>query len=246
MLTRITASLVACLLGMLSLSAQNAPTPEPVVRLDLMPISLSGKLELFYQVNGKVNKLEAFETGIGTPIFYKGPKTLRLYNSEADARPRAEGEAPVLPVATVSLPAGVRRTLLLPVKKPDSQIEVRALGVDDKSLTAGDYRIFNLSQVELIGLVGKAKLRLKPGQSQDISDSALRSQDEDLGVQIAYFKGDKQKLIYSGMWGHSAQARSYIFMIGSGNPNSPISVRKFHDLPSVSSIGYEPEQAKNP
>ena len=217
-----------------------------MVRLDLMPVSLSGKTELFYATGSKVNKLEAYETGIGSPIFYKGSKTLRFYASEADARPRGPGEAQPTPLATVNLPGGVRRTLLLAVKKPDNQIEIRALGVDDKALSAGDYRIYNLSPVELIGLVGKKKLHIRPGQSQDITDSALRTQEEDLGVQIAYLKGNKQKLTYSGMWGHSAQARSYIFMIGTGNANSPISVRKFHDLPAVASIGYEPEQAKNP
>lgn len=238
--------IIACSFATLPLSAQNPSSTEPMVRLDLMPVSLSGKTQLYYVVGGKVNKLEAYETGIGSPIFYKGPKTLRFYASEADARPRGPGEAQPAPAATVILPAGVRRTLLLPVKKPDNQLEVRALGVDDKSLSAGDYRIYNLSPVELIGMVGKKKLHIRPGQSQDISDSALRSQDEDLGVQIAYLKENKQKLIYSGMWSHSTQARNYIFMIGSGNANSPISVRKFHDLPAVASIGYEPEQAKNP
>jgi hypothetical protein len=230
----------------LPLQVQAAAASEPMVRVDLMPISLSGKLEVYYSANGKVCKLEAFETGIGSPVFYKGTQTLRLFATEADARPRLESEPQSTPLATVLLPAGVRRVLLLPVPKPDAKLEVRALGVDDKSLMAGDYRIYNLSQLELIGLIGKKPLRLKPGQSQDISDSSMREKDDDFGVQIAYMKEHQQKMIYSAMWGHSIQARNFIFMIGTGKPNSPVSVRKFHDIPNVPSIGYEPEQAGRP
>jgi hypothetical protein len=219
---------------------------EPVVRIDLMPISLSGRLVAYYWSGSKIQKLETFETGIGSPLFYKGAKTLRLFATEDDARPRAEGEPQPKPLAIVSLPEKVRRALLLPIATPENKLEIRAMGIDDNSLKAGDYRIFNLSKFDLIGLIGTKPLRLSPGQTHDISDSRLREKDEDLGVQIAYAKDGKQKLFYSGMWGHSIQARNYIFMIGSGNQNTPISVRKFHDVPSVPSIGYEPAQAANP
>ncbi len=219
---------------------------EPVVRIDLMPISLSGKLVAYYSSGSKIQKLEAFETGIGTPLFYKGAKTLRLFATEDDARPRAEGEPQPKPLAIVSLPEKVRRALLLPIATPENKLEIRAMGIDDNSLKAGDYRIFNLSKFDLVGLIGTKPLRLSSGQTLDITDSTLREKDEDLGVQIAYARDGKQKLFYSGMWGHSVQARNYIFMIGTGNPNSPVSVRKFHDIPSVPSIGYEPAQAANP
>jgi hypothetical protein len=224
----------------------HAVAQEPVVRIDLMPISLSGRFVAYYSSGSKIQKLEAFETGIGTPLFYKGVKSLRLFATENDARPRAEGEPQPTPIAVVSLPERVRRVLLLPIAKPDNKLEIRAMGIDDSSLKAGDYRIFNYSTSDLVGLLGNKPLRLSSGQTLDISDSSLREKDDDLGVQIAYVKDGKQKLFYSGMWGHSIQARNYIFMIGTGNPNSPVSVRKFHDLPSVPSIGYEPAQAANP
>ena len=233
-------------LGTLSIPTVQAVGQEPTVRVDLMPISLNGRLVAYYSAGSKIQKLEAFETGIGSPLFYKGIKTLRLYATEEDARPRAVGEPQPAPIAVISLPEKVRRVLLLPIAKPDNKLEIRAMGIDDNSLKAGDYRIFNFSKFDLIGLIGTKPLRLSPGQTYDISDSSLREKDEDLGVRIAYMKDDKQKLFYSGMWGHSAQARSYIFMIGTGNPNSPVSVRKFHDLPAVASIGYEAEKPETP
>jgi hypothetical protein len=233
-------------LGTLALLTLQAIGQEPSVRVDLMPISLRGKLVAYYPSGNEIKKLEAFETGIGSPTFYKGSKTLRLFATEEDARPRAEGEPQPTPIATVSLPSNVRRVLLLPIAKPDNKLEIRAMGIDDNSLKAGDYRMFNLSTFDIAALIGTKPLRLKPGQTLDVSDSSLRTKDENLGVQIAYLKDDKQKLFYSGMWGHSVDARNYIFMINSGNPNSPISVRKFHDLPSVPSIGYEPAQNASP
>jgi hypothetical protein len=230
----------------MQLPTRAAPEPEPVIRIDLMPISLSGNFVAYYSTNGKVSKLEAFETGMGTPVFYKGPRTLLLYAKEEDAKPREEGQPPVIPLAIVALPVSAERVLLLPVPKPDKKVEVRALGVDAKSITAGDYRFYNLSTVNLLGMIGKKQLSLKPGQMQDISDSSVREKEDDLGIQIACVQDDKQKLIYSGMWGHSVQARNFIFMIGTGNPASPIRVRKFHDIPSVRSIGYEPEKRESP
>ena len=223
-----------------------ASEKETVIRIDLMPISLSGNFVAYYSTNGKVNKLEAFETGMGTPVFYKGPRTLLLYAKEEDANPREEGQPPVIPLASVALPVSAERVLLLPVPKPENKVEVRALGVDAKSLAAGDYRLYNLSTVSLLGIIGKKRFSLKPGQMQDVSDSSLREKEEDIGVQIAYVQDEKQKMIYSGMWGHSVQARNFIFMVGTGNPSSPISVKKFHDIPSVRSIGYEPEKRESP
>jgi len=238
--------LILATLGTLALLTFQVVGQEPSIRVDLMPISLRGKLVAYYPSGNQIKKLEAFETGIGSPIFYQGSKTLRLFATEEDARPRPEGEQQPTPIATVSLPSKARRVLLLPITKADQKLEIRAMGIDDNSLKAGDYRIFNLSTFDVVGLIGTKPLRLNPGKTLDVSDSSLRTKDENLGVQIAYMKDDKQKLFYSGMWGHSVEARNYIFMINSGNPNSPISIRKFHDLPSVPSIGYEPAQKASP
>ena len=239
-------AVLSCAILALLLPARSAPVQEPVIRTDLMPISLSGNFVAYYFTNGKVCKLEAFEAGIGTPLFYKGPRTLLLYAKEDEAKPREKDQAPVVPLATVSLPASAERILLIPVPKPDHKVDVLALGVDTKSLAAGDYRIYNFSTHELLGVIGKMPVRLKSGQVQDISDSSLREKDDDLGVQIAYVQDDKKKLIYSGMWSHSLQARNFIFIVDNGSPTSPISVRKFYDIPSVTSIGYEPNRSESP
>jgi hypothetical protein len=58
------------------------------VRVDLMPVSLGESLASWYVNHGEVVKLEAFESALGTPVFYRGPQSLSLYAKPEDARPR--------------------------------------------------------------------------------------------------------------------------------------------------------------
>ena len=226
------------------LAVQPAAAQEPAVRIDLMPITLSGKIDTYFVTKGEVKLLEAYSSAMAPPIFYKGPAKLRLYASEADARASLVPPPPTggpVPVATVTLPTGMRRTLLFQIRGDNQKIEVRAIGVDDKALRAGDLRVFNLSTLNMLAILGKKSFRLAPGASEDVSSSSLGSTDSDLTVQFGYQAGNRQELVYSSLWSHSSAARNYVFLVGTGKPKNPIVVKKFYDVPSVESIGYEKE-----
>jgi len=221
----------------------SAGAQEKMVRTDLMPVGLGGPLVAWYWQKGKAVKLEAFETAMGSPVFYRGPSQLNLYKSAADAKPRAEDEKPIPPLAKVVLPAGSRRVLLLCVTpKPGAKPMLKAYGVSDNSLKAGDYRFFNFSSSNVVGVIGGKKIALRPGKTMDVSSSDWRDKGRDLEVQLGYMEGKETILVYSTIWGHSEARRNYIFLVASGDESQPLDVRKFHDIPGVESIGYEPEE----
>ncbi|WP_193211949.1 hypothetical protein [Luteolibacter marinus] len=215
---------------------------EKTIRTDLMPIGLGDSLVAWYWQKGKAVKLEVFETAMGSPVFYRGPRELKLFATPEDARPRAADEKPVTPLAVAKLPEGDRRVLLLCVTpKPGARPMLKAYGVSDDKLKAGDYRFFNFSPAHVVGVIGGQKIALRPGATVDASSADWRGKGGDLEVQLGYKEGDKIRLIYSTIWGHSEARRNYIFLVASGDENQPLDVRKFHDVPGVQSLGYEPD-----
>jgi hypothetical protein len=212
--------------------------PAKSVRVDLMPVSLGESLATWYVNHGEVVKLEAFESAMGTPVFYRGPQTLALYAKPEDARPRKEGEAVVSPLATVTLPSGNRRVLLLFAPGKDNKPQLRAYGVDDAALKGGDYRVYNFAPVAISGRMGERAIQLKPGQTSDISSPAWRDAGADLEVEMGFNRGGKQQVVYSTIWSHFPERRNYIFVVPTGNPTNPLELRKFHDVPAVKSLGF--------
>lgn len=212
------------------------------VRIDLMPVSLGESLATWYVNHGEVVKLEAFESALGTPVFYRGPQTLALYAKPEDARPRKEGEAAVPPLATVTLPSSSRRVLLLFVPGKEGKPQLRAYGVDDAALQGGDYRVYNFAPVAISGRMGERALQLKPGQTMDVSSAKWRDAGTDLEVEVGFNREGKQEIVYSTIWGHFPARRNYIFVLPTGNPTSPLELRKFHDVPAVKSLGFVGEE----
>jgi hypothetical protein len=232
-------TIIFSLLAGLSAGAQE--DAAKTVRVDLMPVSLGDSLATWYLNHGEVVKLEAFVSAMGTPVFYRGPQTLALYAKPEDARPRKEGEAAVPPLATVTLPSGSRRTLLLFMPGKDGKPQLRAYGVDDSSLRGGDYRVYNFAPVAVSGRMGERKIQLKPGQTADISTPAWRDAGVDLEVELGYNRGGKEEIVYSTIWSHFPERRNYIFILPTGSATSPLEPRKFHDVPAVKSLGYVAE-----
>jgi hypothetical protein len=221
-----------------SLTAGAQQDPAGSVRVDLMPVSLGESLASWYVNHGEVVKLEAFESAMGTPVFYRGPQTLELYAKPEDARPRKEGEAAAPPLATVTLPSGNRRVLLLFAPGRENKPQLRAYGVDDATLKGGDYRVYNFAPVAVSGRMGERAMQLKPGQTTDISSPAWRDAGADLEVEVGFNRGGKQEVVYSTIWGHVPERRNYIFVLPTGDPTNPLELRKFHDVPAVKSLGF--------
>ena len=230
------ATAFVCLLS-LPLMAQ-----DKSVRIDLMPIAIGAPFTAWHAYKGKPVKLEAFESAMGTPVFYRGPQQLRLYANEADVIP-VKGQPTVAPVATVNLPAGSRRVLLL-CSASGGKTLVRPYAINDSNLKAGDYRIFNVGSTTAGGVIGSHKVFIKSGKSFDVSEASWRKKGGDVKVRLYSLEGNTSKLVYSTIWGHSSARRTFIFLLASGNSKQPLQVRKFHDVPSVRSVGYEPENAQ--
>lgn len=232
-------SLAVCL-------AATAQQESKTVRLDLMPVSLGDSMATWYLNHGKVVKLEAFESAMGTPVFYRGSQTLSLYAKPEDARPRKEGEAAIPPVATVTLPSGCRRALLLFIPGKEGKPQLRAYGVEDAALKGGDYRLYNFAPVPISGSMGGRGITLKPGQTTDVSTARWRESGADLEVQFGLARAGKQEVVYSTIWGHFPARRNYIFILPGSTPASPLELRKFHDVPAVKSLGYVAAEGESP
>lgn len=211
------------------------------VRTDLMPIGLGADITLHYLNKGVPASMDLLQSGMGTPRFYKGPKTVAFYAKAEDLAKIGKADA-VPPVAQVILPdAG--RVLLLALTNAEKQRKLVAYPVKDSELSEGEYRIYNFSHLRVACLLGRKSSDLAPGTSYDVKDDALHGKDGDVGAQFAWIDDKKQKhLVYSTIWGHAAKARSYVFLMDTGNPQQPLDVRKFHDVPSVPSQGFEKEQ----
>ena len=148
---------------------------------------------LYYRSKGTVKKLQAFESAMGTPVFYRGPRNLPLSKNESDAQPRTDGEEEIQPVAIVKLPAGASRALLLFTHANGEKLSVRTFGIDEKKLRAGDYLIFNLTALPLAAKFGDRSFGISSGKTATHSTALLRDSGADLEVMLGFREDAKQK-----------------------------------------------------
>ena len=215
---------------------------EENVSVDLMSVCTESHVSFFYLNKGEVTRLEAFHSALGTPVFYRGPRRLFLYTSAEDALPRKDGEPRPKSQATAILPKDASRALLLFSRKGEkSGWSARAFGVNEGGLRGGDYRVFNLASFSAFGSMGGKAFRVKPGKITDRSSFEWRTRGEDLEVMFGLESEGKRKVVYSTIWGHYPQRRTYVLILPTGDASHPLEVRKYHDVPSVKSVGYEPE-----
>lgn len=210
-------------------------------RTDLMPVSMAGDLTLYYAVKSQVTKLEVFSSAMGTPVFYQGSTTLLFYASETDLKAVLAGSEEVKPAVTVALGDAARRTLLVFVPAAAKTWQCRAFPIDDGQLGAGEYRVFNFSNKKAAGLMGDLRFVINPGDHHDVRGSTWRDKDGDLGVQFGHLDAKGQATMsYSSIWGHSKLSRQFLFLVSNPQDPASLEIRKFHDVPSVPSRGYEP------
>jgi hypothetical protein len=137
---------IGILIAMLWLvSPAMAQEKPPQIRTDLLAVSFGKPLQLYYRDGQGISKLDVFSTGMGSPVYYKGEAELHFYNKKEDLAPPKEGVAPPVPVASVKLSAGNRRTLLVFVTNNDA-VKTKAYGISDARMKAGDYYLFNFSK----------------------------------------------------------------------------------------------------
>lgn len=223
-----------------ALSIYAQPAQPATTRTDLMPVSMSGDLTLYYAHKKQVTKLEVFSSAMGTPVFYQGSTALRFYASEKDLQAVLGGSEEVKPLITVSLDKAARRTLLVFVPAAAKTWQCRAFPIEDDRLGAGEYRVYNFSNKKAAGLMGDTKFVIDPGGHHDVRGTTWRDRDGDLGVQFGYLDAKGQAtMTYSSIWGHAKLARQFLFLVSNPQDPTSLDLRKFHDVPSVPSRGYE-------
>jgi hypothetical protein len=222
--------LCLCLL----LAARPAAGDETVEK-ELLTVCLNGTIPgFFYRSGNKVFRLDAFATGIGAPLLYKGPAELLLYGKAADLTPRKRGEPIPVPLARVVLPADKRVLLVFAfdAKTGSDRPGVVAHGVST-SLRAGDYRLFNFSTKEVFYILGDKKGVLAPGRQGNLSSASWRSEVQDLLVRVGLDSDGDRRVVYSSAWGHRPQKRNFLFFFDQADRNRPLDIRRYYDVPGI-------------
>jgi hypothetical protein len=210
---------------------------EERIRTEFLTVSVNQDLPpLHYLNNGKPAVLEVFMTGMGSPLSYRGPRVLRLFASEADLTP-VEGAPVPVPLAQVLLPSEGRVVLLFSKGGAADEIQLRALGINADKLRAGDYQFFNYSRQSIAILLGSEKLALRAGEQSSLSAAAWRQGFQDLDVKLGLAgAGGAIRPVYSSVWGHRPERRSLIMIFDQADPNRPLDVRRFYDVPGVAAM----------
>ncbi len=216
---------------LLPLAAARADT----IRTELLTIALNGQpAPLHYLNDSRPATLEAFMTGMGSPVAYHGDRLLRLYRSAADLAPPKGGKPPV-PAAEVTLPQAGRCLLLLSLPADENgPIALRAIDVSTDLLRAGDYRIFNFSKHPLAVILGEKRLAVRPGGDATATHAGWRDGILDLPAHFGIANPDgTARTAYSSVWGHRPERRHFLLVFDRDDPNRPLDIRRYHDVPGL-------------
>jgi len=196
----------ALLLVLLTVQTSSAQTETeskevPVFRLLGMGVRGEG---LFYMLDG-VDVPVAFGEDFRSP-FYQRPKgqTLELYRLEA----QPDGTNVRKPVATTSIPGGMKFPLVLLVKNP-SGIVAQILDDGPETMPGGAYRVLNRLDYDVGLLAGK-----DPTVVRGLSDLVIAGKPGGEGrtifIQLFRLGGSERKLLFSNNWAFSNQVRTLV------------------------------------
>ncbi|MGJ8724099.1 MAG: hypothetical protein ACSHYB_06040 [Roseibacillus sp.] len=232
-------ALVSLLFLSFGSEVQAQDQPE-IVKTELITITFNGMISpgFFYRNGGEIVQLAAGTQGISPPVFYQGPRRLEFFRSKNDLNPPEKDKEKPKPAVVATLPKTSDRALLVfafPNKKAKTP-GVKAYPVDDRSLKEGDYRIFNFSKqkVFLIFQDKNSQVAVDSGKVAEITGAAwsrkMGSVNVSLGIQNA--KQKRIDSVYSSVWGHRPERRSFLFAFDSGDKNRPVLLKKFYDVPA--------------
>lgn len=235
MTMRISIHTAVLLLLFSATSVSLAQSPQEIIKTELLTLSLNGIVPGYYYRNGKeVMKLTASTDGISPPIYYVGPGVLGLYKDKADLEPPPAGKEPPKPLLTVAISKDSDRTLLVfAYTNRDTELpKLKSYAISDQSLKAGDYRIFNTSNIEIYAVFDDKKVVVPAAKEGIVSASGWGNNIKDLNVKFGMKVGDEIKSVYSSVWGHRPERRSFIFVFQGSDKYRPLTIKKFYDLPA--------------
>lgn len=216
--------------------ASLSPAQEETIDTELIALSLVGQPgELYFRSGTEVLELSALKQGISSPLKYSGPSTLALYANEVDAESAGSGGSGHKPTFQVDLESGSDRVLLLFTFPAGTEEEANltAYGISDADFGEGDYRIFNFSKQEIQMTMMDETTSLAPDEHGDIKPKDWKKSGENIPTTLGITEDEKTRTVYSTVWGHRHERRSYIFISDSDDRNRPLSIKKFYDLPSI-------------
>jgi hypothetical protein len=228
--------LALCLLGLAATAtrAQDAP----MIRTEVLTLALEDPVAGLFFHNGKeIALFQANLTGLGQPLAYHGPSRFLLRASEAEFAAKPPLPAPV---ATVDLPPGADRVLLLCLKSGKEPLKLKAYDISTGKSGAGDYRFFNFSNQGISIILGDRRFALQPGRDSNVTDPSWKKETLDLPMQMAVVKEGKPKLVYSAVWGHRSGRRNFIFLFDGKQVAKPVGVYRFFDIPSAAAPNGAP------
>lgn len=216
----------------LALSALPAFSQEPTIDTEILTLALDQPVEgLFFASEGSAKPFQANLTGLSEPLPYKGPArfALRANKEEFFAKPPLPA-----PLASISLPQGSDRILLLCIKSGSQPLKLVAYDISKGRSGAGDYRFFNFSQSTVSAIFGDKKFAIKPGADTLITDPKWKEEVLEIDMELAIVKEGAAKSVYSSVWGHRPGRRSFVFFFTGTQSYKPIKICRFFDVPSAS------------
>ncbi len=146
-------------------------------------------------------------------------------------------DQPPVPLASIQLPdqGSDFRIILIPASGGIyKSVVIRG---DDSKFSRGDFFFLNLSDHQMLGLLGAARLDLKPGSRQIIRPTRGET-DKGFEVKFARRQQDALLPLTNTMWPVVLDNRSYvIFYNGQGGRPTYRAVDEFIALPSAATFG---------
>lgn len=215
--------------------AQEATHP---IRTEFVTLSVtSGVPAYYYRDKDRITKLEVSAHGTGTPVAYRGPAVLALYERPEDLAPRERDQPIPKPALHVTLPNGEDRILLIFSKTgtgPEAKILSRALGISTQKMKPGDYQVFNFSNTKAFILMNKVKVTVEPGKHSYLSSADWKSEIIDIEIKIGVNDDKGLRRVYSSVWGHMPVRRNFLFLFDRNDRYNPFQIRRHHDVPTAS------------
>ncbi len=212
------------------LTFSTAHSQEPTIETEILALALDQPVaDLFFSSSGAPQPFQANLTGLSEPLPYKGPVRFDLRSNKEEFLAKPPLPAPT---ASVSLPQGADRILLLCVKSQDKPLRLVAYDISKGRSGVGDYRFFNFSQSTISAIFGEKKFAIQPGADTLLSDPAWKEDVLEIDMELAIIKDGKAKPAYTSVWGHRPGRRSFVFFFTGSQTYKPIRICRFFDVPS--------------
>ncbi len=208
---------LACL-AVVPLSAQD----EPAISLKFSCLEWGGRNTegLRYSSQGEAVPVRMYDSYRSDVYEYSGANPIVFFVESIDA----EGEPVRRPVARARVAPGIGRALFLFVQRPEvnergEEYEVIVMDESLSSFPAGTYRVFNFSDHEIGGIIGKNKFTIGGKTFETISPKV----DDMVDVQIHFSQKINDQWVpkVNTRWLYRENARNIVFVTDDQSSRVP-------------------------